>query len=93
MSVFGCEVQLTWRGRHTATRAALAGMEITTPLELFLVMGGDVDQFDDEADSGARADLRSHGYKPEMVAIRFYGPLEERGLRHEHWPEDDQWPA
>lgn len=87
------DVYLTWRGRHQATRAALAGMEITTPRELFIVMGGDFDDFDDEIDKACRADLRAHGYRPEKIAVKFYGPLEERWVRHEHWAEDDRWPA
>ncbi|WGM37520.1 hypothetical protein [Caulobacter sp. NIBR1757] len=87
------DVYLTWRGRHAATRQALAGMEITTPLELFVLMGGDPDQFTAEIEKEAMADLRAHGYRPENVAVRFYGPLECRWLRHDHWPEDDQWPT
>jgi hypothetical protein len=84
---------LTWSERHKATRAALAGCEVVTPLELFIFMGGDPDQFTPEDESDCCADLRAHGYRREMVPVRFYGPLEERWVRHEHWPEDDQWPA
>lgn len=84
---------LTWRERHGATRAALAGCEITTPLELFIFMGGDPDEFTPDDESDCCADLRGHGYRREMVPVRFYGPLEERWVRHERWPEDDQWPA
>lgn len=84
---------LTWKERHVATRAALAGCEVTTPLELFILMGGDPDGFTDEIDQECRSSLRAHGYKAEMVAVTFFGPLELRWLRHGLWPEDDQWPA
>lgn len=89
----GCTIPLTWAARHTATRAALAGMEITTPLELYIFMGGDPDVVTERELKEAQADLRAHGYRPEMVPVRFYGPLQERWVRREHWPEDDQWPA
>lgn len=87
------DYHLTWRARHAATRAALAGEPVVKPIELFVYMGGMVDDFTPEIERACVADLRAHGYRPEMVAVEFYGPLQERWVRHEHWPEDDQWPA
>ena len=86
------KVYLTGRARHAAVRAALAGEPMVTPKELCIYMGINYDDITEELEDEAARDLRSHGYKREMVAIRFYGPLEERWVRHEHWPEDDQWP-
>jgi hypothetical protein len=82
---------LTWKARHDATRAALAGEPVVTPLELFIYMGGDPDQFTPAIDRDCCADLRQHGYRPEKVPIKFYGTLETRWVRHVHWAEDEQW--
>jgi hypothetical protein len=85
-------IYLTYRARHEATRAMLAGMPVMTALEMFIFMGGDPDKFSSEIEKQCISDLKAHGYKYERVPIQFYGPLEWRWVRHEHWPEDDQWP-
>ncbi|WP_146193602.1 hypothetical protein [Sphingosinicella humi] len=71
----------------------LAGEPVVTPMELFIFMGGDPDQFTPEIEEHCIRDLKAHGYRLEKVAIEFYAPeLQDRWVRHEHWPEDDQWP-
>lgn len=65
---------------------------MVTPLELYIYMEGDPDDFTEEIERECCADLRAHGYRREMVPVHYYGPLEERWVRHEHWPEDDRWP-
>ncbi|WP_374577380.1 hypothetical protein [Phenylobacterium sp.] len=82
---------ITWSARYKAVRAALAGCEVTTPKELCIFMGVDFDDVTSRMESEAARDLRAHGYRREMVPINFYGPLEERWVRHERWPEDAQF--
>jgi len=82
---------ITWRAREREVRTALAGMEVTTPLELCLLMGIDYDDVTKAMEGEAARDLRAHGYRREAVPMKFYGPLEERWVRHEHWPEDAQF--
>lgn len=82
---------ITWASRDKAVRAALAGVEVTTPMQLCIYMGIAFDDVTEEMQDEAICDLRALGYRREMVPIKFYGPLEERWVRHERWPEDAQY--
>ena len=85
------EYHLTWQARYDEIRKALAGEPVMTPLELCIYMGMDYDEVTEEMQDDACRDLRAQGYRREMVPIRFYGPLEERWVRHDVWPEDVEW--
>ena len=82
----------TWAARDQQVRQALAGEPVVTPMELCIYMGIDFDDVTPRMQDEAVRDLRAHGYRRQKIATMPYGPLEERWVRHEHWPEDDQWP-
>lgn len=84
----------TWRSRGEGPRYNIIQSKLVRYHvdELDAFVRGDPDDFTSEIGNDCRADLRAHGYRPEMIPVRFYGPLELRWVRHEHWPEDDQWP-
>ena len=81
----------THEQRRQQLRDALAGIQVTTPTELCIYMGLELEQITESALMFAFLDLLALGYERAMVPIQFYGPLEERWIRRERWPEDAQW--
>lgn len=82
---------MTPRVRYRLMREALAGEQIVTELEAFVLCGGDPDHFDDEARRQAEQDLDVLGYKRRPVAVGVYGRPKPRWVREDSWLEDELW--
>lgn len=82
---------MTPRVRYQAMRKALAGEQIVTALEAFVLCGGDPDHFDDEARRQVEHDLDVLRYKLRTVAIGVYARPLPRWVRDDPWMEDELW--
>ncbi|WP_380785649.1 hypothetical protein [Sphingomonas sp. R86521] len=82
---------LTPRRRYCAIREALAGEQIVTPLEAFILCGGDPDDFDEGARHRVEADLQVLRYEPRTIAMGVYGKPKPMWVRDDPWNEDEAW--
>lgn len=72
-------------------KRALAGVFETTPLELFVHLGGRAEEFDDDARHMMRWHLRSLGYEETETRPLCWSPPRVVWRRKRRWPEDDIW--
>lgn len=84
-------VHLTYSDRDVALRKAMAGEQVLRPIELFIFMGGDPDNFRDQDARECVRILRRFGYKPDRAALSFWESVERVFIRTDRWPEDDYW--
>ncbi len=82
---------MTPRVRYRVMREALAGEQIVTALEAFILCGGDPEHFDDEARRQVEQDLDVLSYRLRPVAIGVYGRPMPRWVRDDPWMEDELW--
>jgi hypothetical protein len=85
------EVPMTYQGSDDRFRAAMAGEPVLKPIELFIYMGGNPDNFGQMQASDCVAALRKFGYKPDRAAVQFGEKLSRVWIRTEVWPEDQYW--
>jgi hypothetical protein len=82
------------RGEHNRiVRKALAGVFGLTPLDLYVYLGGEAEQFGAEACTIMECWLRSYGYAEKDVAPACWTPRRRLWVRREVWPEDARWLA
>jgi hypothetical protein len=69
----------------------LAGVFKTTPMELFIHLGGALDQFDDNAKQAMEMHLRAFGYSEKTYRPFSWSPECTAWTRAKQWPEDKVW--
>lgn len=72
-------------------RRQLAGAFQTTPIELFIFLGGDYEQFNERDQALMEWHLRTHGYAERQVTQFCGRPAVTKWCRTSIWPEDRQW--
>jgi hypothetical protein len=72
-------------------KRVLAGVFEATPLELFVHLGGRVEEYDDEARRMMRWHLRSLGYEETETRPLCWSPPRVVWRRRHRWPEDAVW--
>lgn len=73
-------------------RQALAGTQFTTERGLWILLGGDPDDFGQRSLAVCAEQLRLHGYVRRYVSVHPLKPRRLMWVREEAWPEDEQWP-
>jgi len=72
-------------------RRALAGVFETTPMGLFVYLGGKSEDYDSGTKAMMGWHLRSLGYERQEFRPLCWAPPKVAWLRRRRWPEDGPW--
>ena len=72
-------------------RRALAGVFETTPMGLFVYLGGKPEDFDDGTEVMMEWHLRALGYERREYRPLCWTPVRVAWVRKQRWPEDGLW--
>src|SRR5574340_966026 len=72
-------------------RRALAGVFETTPMCLFVYLGGKPEDYDRQTEWMMEWHLRSLGYERQEYRPMCWAPVKVAWFRRRRWPEDGPW--
>jgi hypothetical protein len=77
--------------RDKELRRVLTGVFSTTPAALYVCLGGQMANYDNEARVMMETYLRSFGYERTEFRPLCWTPIKVAWIRTERWPEDKPW--